>query len=59
MATWDINDLGIETCKTCGKDYHVRYQSLPLRDQDSFTCECGEVMRSWKDTGMYMYELVA
>jgi hypothetical protein len=55
MATWDITELQNETCLNCGKKYTVKYQSLPLRDDDKFTCSCGKVLRSWRETGMYMY----
>lgn len=55
MATWDVTDMKDETCPKCGLVYSVKYESLPLKDDDKFTCSCGEVLRSWRETGMYMY----
>lgn len=59
MATWDETEQGEETCSNCGAVYSVTYKSLPLKDDDSFHCSCGELMRSWRETGMYMYSLVS
>jgi hypothetical protein len=56
MATWDWNTLANENCPKCGTEYKVSYQELPLKDKDSYTCECGHVMREWKSTRMYSYE---
>lgn len=58
MATWDVFELDNEKCPSCGTVYAVRYKELPLKDKDRFTCSCGELMRSWKETGMYMYSLI-
>lgn len=55
MPTWDVSELPNETCPKCGKKYSVKYESLPLKDDDQFSCSCGRVMRSWRETGMYMY----
>ncbi len=59
MSTWDETELGDETCSQCGAEYSVTYKSLPLKDKDEFICSCGNVMRSWKETGMYMYTLIS
>ena len=59
MSTWGETELQNKTCPNCGKEYSVKYQSLPLKDDDKFTCSCGEVLRSWRETGMYMYTEVA
>lgn len=58
MATWDISELGEEACSNCGAIYSVKFQELPTKDKDDFSCSCGNQLRSWKTTGMYMYELV-
>lgn len=57
MATWDEFDMDDEECSSCGAVYSVRYKELPLKDKDTFHCSCGELIRSWKETGMYMYSL--
>lgn len=59
MATWDETELADETCPNCGAVYSVTYKSLPLKDKDDFRCSCGQPMRSWKETGMYMYALIS
>jgi hypothetical protein len=55
MATWDVTVLKNETCPNCQMVYSVKYISLPLKDVDQFTCSCGQVLRSWRETGMYTY----
>lgn len=58
MATWDESLLPNDTCPECGTEYRVKFQKLPLRDEDHFTCDCGHVMKRWKETGMYTYEAI-
>lgn len=58
MAVWQEFDLGDEECPSCGAVYSVRYKELPLKDDDEFHCSCGELIRSWKECGMYMYTLI-
>ena len=58
MAAWEITSLPNEKCPKCGATYSVKYESLPLKDKDNFTCTCGEILRSWKETGMYIYDLI-
>ncbi len=58
MATWDESELKNETCSNCGAIYAVRYKSLPLKDDDQFNCACGQLLKSWRETGMYMYTRV-
>lgn len=58
MATWDVRSLDNEKCSKCSIEYKVTIEELPLKDKDSFTCECGHVMRSWKTTAMYMYKKI-
>lgn len=56
MGSFDITELGTEYCPECGRQYWVRYQSLPFKDKDDARCECGHVFRKWNETGMYMYQ---
>ncbi|WP_298722407.1 hypothetical protein [uncultured Oceanisphaera sp.] len=55
MATWDTSDLGKETCDQCGTIYSVTGKQYPCRDKDSFTCSCGNKIRSWNGTMSYSY----
>lgn len=57
MATWNESNLNKETCSNCGKVYSVTFKKLPLKDEDSFTCACGTTLKSWKETGMYIFFL--
>jgi len=59
MATWDEIELADETCPICYAVYSVTYMSLPLKDNDDFRCSCGQQIRSWNETGMYMYTLIS
>lgn len=59
MATWDRTKLNNETCPKCGAVYTVEQESLPMRDKDKFSCQCGEELRSWKGTASYTYTLVS
>lgn len=58
MSAWKITELKNETCSKCGQEYSVKYESLPLKDADEFICSCGEVLRSWRETGMYVYSTI-
>ena len=58
MSTWDVTELPDEKCSQCGAEYKVKYESLPLKDKDRFICSCGNTIREWKETGMYMYEAI-
>ena len=58
MSTWAEHKLANETCTQCGIEYSVKYKELPLKDKDSFTCPCGNEIRKWKETGMYIYEKI-
>ena len=58
MSTWDEHELPNEICSQCGAEYKVRYKNLPLKDDDSFVCSCGNTIRKWRETGMYMYEKI-
>jgi hypothetical protein len=58
MPTWDETKFADEMCPNCGALYSVMYKSLPLKDKDDFRCLCGQQIRSWNETGMYMYTLI-
>jgi hypothetical protein len=55
MGFTKANDLGQEACQKCGTIYRVQYKGLPVKDRDSFVCKCGHVIRSWNETGTYLY----
>lgn len=58
MAIWDEKRLKDEQCPKCGAIYQVIHKKLPLKDKDEFKCQCGYIMRSWKETGMYSYRAI-
>ena len=58
MSSFTVRELEQESCEKCGKRYRVQYQNLPIRDRDYFSCKCGHTLRSWNETGMYMYQEV-
>lgn len=43
MGSFGITGLGTEHCPECGRQYRVRYQSLPLKGKDDAHCDCGHV----------------
>lgn len=44
-------------CK-CGRVYEETRTRLPVRDVDSWSCECGEVLREWNGGVCYSYRLI-
>lgn len=44
-------------CK-CGRVYEETKMKLPARDVDSWSCECGEVLREWNGGVCYKYRLI-
>lgn len=38
--------------------YKVSTQKFPMRDTDQFYCSCGHLVRAWKGTTSYSYELI-
>jgi predicted RNA-binding Zn-ribbon protein involved in translation (DUF1610 family) len=58
VKTWSSEQGADETCPKCGSVYRVTVSRLPSRDSDRFVCEvCGEVVKSWRGTHSYEYEL--
>ncbi len=55
---FEKSELGIEQCSGCGQKYNVVRISLPLKDKDDFSCDCGQQLRQWKETAMYQYESI-
>lgn len=55
---WKVKRLPAECCDECGQEYNVSYRNLPEKDEDSFVCFCGNVIRSWRETGCYIYSPV-
>lgn len=58
MARWNEKEIGMEECPVCGAIYKVTILNLPLRDENTFKCNCGNIMRSWNGTLAYTYEFV-
>jgi hypothetical protein len=43
-----------EKCRRCGSTYWVTSTKIPMRDQDSISCEvCGEQLISWNQARMF------
>lgn len=47
-----------EVCSRCGAEYEVEQRRLPMRDKDSEHCECGNLLKSWNGTEMWIYRLI-
>lgn len=47
-----------KTCTKCGAVYEVREIKVPMRDKDSFDCECGEQLASWNGARIPLFTLV-
>ena len=56
MSSWKERDVENITCDKCHIEYKVTFTSLPAREEDSFKCLCGNVLKKWKTTGMYSFE---
>lgn len=44
-------------CK-CGRVYEEKRMRLPVRDVDSWSCVCGEVLREWNGGVCFGYRLI-
>lgn len=44
-------------CK-CGRVYEEKRMRLPVRDVDSWSCVCGEVLREWNGGVCFSYRLI-
>jgi predicted Zn finger-like uncharacterized protein len=47
-----------ETCPNCKAQYEVTKVSLPVKDRDLFTCECGQEIKAWKGIVSYEYKMI-
>lgn len=47
-----------QTCPRCGAVYRVRSVKVPFRDNDSYTCACGETLGSWNGSRIQQFELL-
>lgn len=44
-------------CK-CGRVYKETRKRLPVRDVDSWSCVCGEILREWNGGVCFSYHLI-
>lgn len=47
-----------EKCSKCGAIYKVKAEKIPMKDKDFFRCNCGNIMKEWKGTTIFSYELI-
>jgi hypothetical protein len=56
--TWNKEKCEDESCEKCGSTYAVTVMRFPVKERDEFKCVvCGTLMRSWKSTYSWSYEL--
>ena len=48
IKIWKTQSAEDMSCKDCGAIYSVTNHRVPIKDDDSFNCECcGHLMKSW------------
>lgn len=57
VKTWSKEAAPDKACKHCGAIYSVEIYRVPVKDDDFFTCRCGQVLDKWRSTSIPEYTL--
>lgn len=50
---------GVVTCNHCGAAYEKTSENVGMKDRDSFTCYCGEILEKWNSIWVPSFHRIA